>query len=160
MGAQYNGPGARAADRCDPAHRVPGRPHCSDRPVFSAYRIAERSDRFPAGSRGGALEYPADLIWEGGTMRLGFIGLGIMGGAMAANLLKAGWPLMVHDIRRDAAERHLAAGATWAESPATMAASCDTIFSCLPDLHAIETVTLGPDGILSRAQPGTALFEM
>ena len=93
-------------------------------------------------------------------MQLGFIGLGIMGGAMAANLLKAKWDVTVHDTRREAAERHLAAGARWADSPAAVAESCDTIFSCLPDLHAIEAVGLGPDGILSRARPGTALFEM
>ena len=93
-------------------------------------------------------------------MRIGFIGLGIMGGAMVANLLKAKWPVAVHDIRRDRAERHLAAGARWANSPAAMAEECDTIFSCLPDLSAIEAVALGPDGILARARPGTALFEM
>ncbi|MGE0226173.1 MAG: NAD(P)-dependent oxidoreductase [Acetobacteraceae bacterium] len=93
-------------------------------------------------------------------MKLGFVGLGIMGGAMVANLLKAGWQVTVHDIRRDAAERHLAAGAAWADSPAAMAETCDTIFTCLPDLHAIETVALGASGILSRASPGTALFEM
>ena len=47
-----------------------------------------------------------------------------------------------------------------ADSPTVMAATCDVIFSCLPDLHAIESVALGPDGILSRARPGAALFEM
>lgn len=93
-------------------------------------------------------------------MQAGFIGLGIMGGAMVANLRKAGWPVSVHDISRAAAEPHLAAGATWAASPAEMAASCDVIFSCLPSLQAIEAVTCGPDGILARAQPGLALFEM
>jgi 3-hydroxyisobutyrate dehydrogenase len=93
-------------------------------------------------------------------MKPGFIGLGIMGGAMVANLMKAGWPVVVHDIRREAAGPHLAAGAAWADSPAAMAERCDVIFSCLPDLGAIEAVALGPDGILSRAQAGTALFEM
>ena len=105
---------------------------------------------------------PVRLSGQSGVsaMKLGFIGLGIMGGAMAANLLKGAWPVMVHDIRRDMADRHLAAGARWAGSPAEMAEDCDVIFSCLPDLHAIESVALGPEGILSRAQPGTALFEM
>jgi len=93
-------------------------------------------------------------------MQLGFIGLGIMGGAMVGNLLKAGWSVSVHDINQAAAERHLAAGARWVGSPADMAAECDTIFSCLPDLRAIEDVALGPQGILSRARPGAALFEM
>jgi len=93
-------------------------------------------------------------------MRLGFIGLGIMGNAMVGNLLKAGWPLSVHDINPAAAAPHLAAGASWAASPAAMAAECDVIFSCLPNLHAIEEVALGQDGILAAVRPGTALFEM
>ena len=93
-------------------------------------------------------------------MRLGFIGLGIMGGAMTANLLKANWRVTVHDVRREAADPHLAAGAAWAETPAAMARTCDVIFSCLPDFEAIEAVALGPDGVLAGARPGTALFEM
>lgn len=93
-------------------------------------------------------------------MQIGFIGLGIMGGAMVANLLKARMTVCVYDIRRDMAERHLMVGASWADTPAAMAESCDVIFSCLPDLHAIETVALGSDGILSRTRPGLALFEM
>lgn len=90
-------------------------------------------------------------------MRIGFIGLGIMGGAMLANLRRAGWPVLVHDIRREQAEPHLRDGAEWADSPASMAASCDVIFTCLPNLKAIETVA---DGVMAAAQPGTALFEM
>jgi len=93
-------------------------------------------------------------------MRIGFIGLGTMGGAMAANLLKGGVALTVHDINRASAAQLLAAGAAWADSPAAMAETCDTILTCLPDLDAIEAVALGPDGVLSRARPGSALFEM
>jgi len=93
-------------------------------------------------------------------MEIGFIGLGVMGSAMATNLLKADWRVTVCDVRRDAAAPHLSAGATWADSPAAVARRCDVIFSCLPDLHAIEAVALGPDGILSAARPETALFEM
>jgi 3-hydroxyisobutyrate dehydrogenase-like beta-hydroxyacid dehydrogenase len=93
-------------------------------------------------------------------MRIGFIGLGIMGGAMTANLLKGNWHVSVNDIDRAAAAPHLAAGAHWAETPAAMAASCDIVFSCLPSLGAIEAVALGPDGILAGARPGLALFEM
>jgi len=93
-------------------------------------------------------------------MQIGFIGLGLMGGAMVANLLKAEWDVTVHDINPDAAAPHLAAGAGWAASPAAMAETCDVIFSCLPDVSAIEATALGPDGVLSRARPETALFEM
>lgn len=93
-------------------------------------------------------------------MQLGFIGLGTMGMSMATNLLNAGLRVMVHDIRRDAAVPHLQAGATWADSPAAMAAACDAVFTCLPDLHAIEAVALGPDGLIAAARPGFAFFEM
>lgn len=93
-------------------------------------------------------------------MQLGFIGLGIMGGAMVANLLKAGWRVSVHDINRAAAEPLLAAGATWADSPAELAGACDAVFSCLPSLHAIEEIAQGPNGLLSRPRPGLPLFEM
>ena len=48
---------------------------------------------------------------------VGFIGLGIMGGRMAANLQKAGYKLVVHDLQRQAASHHLNAGAAWADNP-------------------------------------------
>ena len=54
---------------------------------------------------------------------VGFVGLGIMGGRMAANLQKAGYKLVVHDLSRQAASHHLAAGAVWAESPRALASA-------------------------------------
>ena len=54
-------------------------------------------------------------------MRIGFIGLGNMGGPMALNLIKAGHSLTVHDIRRKMAEAHMAGGAKWADTPADVA---------------------------------------
>ena len=93
-------------------------------------------------------------------MEIGFIGLGIMGAAMVANLLKAGRSVTVHDIRHEAAASALAAGAGWAASPAEIANRCDTIFTCLPDLDAIETVAFGSEGLLSEVRPGAAWFEM
>jgi 3-hydroxyisobutyrate dehydrogenase-like beta-hydroxyacid dehydrogenase len=92
-------------------------------------------------------------------MRLGFIGLGVMGAPMALNLLKAGWEVSVNDIRPEAAEPHLKTGATWAESPREIAEMSDIVFSCLPEFSAIETVALGPNGVLSGAKPGLIYFE-
>ena len=64
-------------------------------------------------------------------MKAGFIGLGTMGASMAANLQKGlqarGDGLVVHDIRREAASRHIQAGATWADSPQALAEQCDVI---------------------------------
>jgi 3-hydroxyisobutyrate dehydrogenase-like beta-hydroxyacid dehydrogenase len=91
---------------------------------------------------------------------VGFIGLGIMGGAMAANLQKAGYALVVNDVRRDAAAPHLAAGASWADTPRELAQCCEVMFTCLPGLPQIESVALGPDGLLAGIRPGHAYFEM
>jgi 3-hydroxyisobutyrate dehydrogenase len=64
---------------------------------------------------------------------VGFIGLGIMGGRMAANLQKADYKLVVHDLERQAASHHLNAGATWADNPRVLAGRTDVIFSSLPE---------------------------
>jgi hypothetical protein len=60
---------------------------------------------------------------------VGFVGLGTMGGCMAANVQRAGFKLVVHDLHRQAASHHLAAGAIWADSPRALAREADVIFS-------------------------------
>jgi len=90
---------------------------------------------------------------------VGFIGLGVMGAPMAMNLLKAGYPLFVHDRRADSAEALLAAGAHWATSPREIASQADVIVSCLPSVEAIEAVALGEDGLMSALRPGHVHFE-
>lgn len=91
---------------------------------------------------------------------VGFIGLGIMGGAMASNLQKAGYDLVVHDRSRDAAASHLNAGAVWAYTPRELAEKCEVIVTCLPSLDAIEAVALGPNGIVEGIRRDHAYFEM
>jgi len=93
-------------------------------------------------------------------MKIGFIGLGIMGGPMALNIARAGFDLTVCDVRREAAEPHLAAGAKWADNPAEIAASCDAVFTCLPSLPSIEAVGLGENGLIHGIREGGAWFEM
>ncbi len=94
------------------------------------------------------------------NVMMGFIGLGTMGGPMAANLQKAGYKLVVHDLHRQAASHHLAAGAQWAESPGALARNADVIFSSLPEPSDVETVALGPDGLISGMKPGAAYFDL
>ena len=65
-------------------------------------------------------------------MKVGFIGLGIMGSSMATNAIKGGFDLVVHDIRREAAIPHLEAGAVWADTPRQVAEQCEVIFTSLP----------------------------
>ncbi len=78
-----------------------------------------------------------------------FIGLGMMGAGMASNLQKAGHDLVVHDLSRQAASRHLANGATWAESPRAVAEAVDLVFTSLPTPADVEKVGTGEDGLLS-----------
>lgn len=92
-------------------------------------------------------------------MRIGFIGLGTMGGRMTANLLKRGFDLTVHDLRRDAAPP-LASGARWAESPREVAAVSDLVFTSLPEPTDVERVFTGPNGMLDSLSPGAACFDL
>jgi 3-hydroxyisobutyrate dehydrogenase len=93
-------------------------------------------------------------------MRVGFIGLGTMGGPMALNVLKGGHELVVHDIRREAAGPHLAAGATWANTAREVAAAAEVVLTSLPGPPEVEAVALGEQGILAGAGAGTACFDL
>jgi 3-hydroxyisobutyrate dehydrogenase len=82
-------------------------------------------------------------------MRIGFIGLGNMGGPMALNLIKAGHALVVHDIRRKMADAHIAGGAKWADTPADAAKDADLVLTSLPGPKEVEAVAIGGEnGIL------------
>src|SRR6266536_3535217 len=93
-------------------------------------------------------------------MKVGFIGLGTMGASMAANLQKAGHELVVHDIRRAAAERHLATGAVWADNPKALAEQCEIIFTSLPGPPEVEEVALGANGLIAGMKDGSAYFDL
>jgi 3-hydroxyisobutyrate dehydrogenase len=93
-------------------------------------------------------------------MRIGFIGLGNMGGPMALNLIKAGHALVVHDVRREAAAPHLERGAKWADSPRAAARESELILTSLPGPKEVEAVALGPDGIIHGAVAGTVYADL
>jgi 3-hydroxyisobutyrate dehydrogenase len=93
-------------------------------------------------------------------MDIGFIGLGTMGNHMATNLQRAGHELVVYDIRRDAAERHLEAGAVWADSPAEVAERVQAVFTSLPAPPDVEAVALGEQGLLEGMQKGSVFFDL
>lgn len=86
--------------------------------------------------------------------RIGFIGLGNIGKPMATNLLRAGYRLTVHDVRREALAGLKLLGATIVESPREVAEKSDLIAIAVVDDEQIEQVVLGPDGVLAGAQPG------
>jgi 3-hydroxyisobutyrate dehydrogenase len=87
-------------------------------------------------------------------MRIGFIGLGMMGSHMVANLQTAGHDLVVHDVRRAAGEAALGRGARWAESPADAARQSELVMTSLPGPKEVEQVVLGDNGVIHGAQPG------
>ncbi|HCE16789.1 MAG TPA: 2-hydroxy-3-oxopropionate reductase [Anaerolinea thermolimosa] len=87
-------------------------------------------------------------------MRVGYIGLGIMGKAMARNILKAGFPLVVHNRSRSAVDELVSEGAEAASSPAEVAEKVDVVFTNLPDSPDVEQVALGENGIIAGAHPG------
>lgn len=92
--------------------------------------------------------------------RVGFIGLGIMGRGMAMNLLRAGFNLTVWNRTASRADELVAAGAKAATSPAALAAECDLIFICVSDTPDVLAVTLGEQGVLAGARPGSLVVDM
>ena len=93
------------------------------------------------------------------TDTVGFIGLGVMGRPMAKNLLKAGFPVIVHSRSHGPVDDVVAAGAVRASSPADVARRTTRIFTMLPDSPDVELVMEGPEGIFSALQRGTILID-
>ncbi|RPJ19354.1 MAG: 2-hydroxy-3-oxopropionate reductase [Chloroflexi bacterium] len=87
-------------------------------------------------------------------LKVGYIGLGLMGKSIARNILKAGFPLVVHNRSRASVEELVAEGATGANSPKEVAGQVDVIFTNLPDTPDVEKVVLGENGILAGAHAG------
>jgi 2-hydroxy-3-oxopropionate reductase len=91
---------------------------------------------------------------------IGFIGLGIMGRPMAKNLLKAGYPLVVHSRSRGPVDEIAHAGAKVGSSPRDVAAQSDVLITMLPNSPDVELVALGRDGIIEGARPGLLFVDM
>ncbi len=91
---------------------------------------------------------------------VGFIGLGNMGSGMTANLQRAGFPLVVHDIREESAAALIEGGASWAETPGEVAAASDVVITMLPTPRHVDTVVNGEHGILSGIADGGTWVDM
>ncbi len=92
-------------------------------------------------------------------MNIGFIGTGNIGMPIAGQLLKAGHRLLVHDLRRANAEKLLAAGAEWVDTPTAVAAECDAVATCLPGPKEMEAVCLGPAGLVANLKAGALYID-
>jgi 3-hydroxyisobutyrate dehydrogenase/glyoxylate/succinic semialdehyde reductase len=87
-------------------------------------------------------------------MAVGFIGLGIMGSGMAANLLRAGHPLVVHNRTRSKADSLVANGALWADTPAEVGRQSSVLFTMLARPEVVHETALGPEGFLGQMPAG------
>ena len=93
-------------------------------------------------------------------MKVGFIGLGTMGRHMARHVIEAGHDVVVYDIRREAAEPHVATGAAWAETAAQAAEGAEVVFTSLPGPPEVEAVALGDGGLIHGMRGGSAWFDL
>ena len=91
--------------------------------------------------------------------RIGFIGLGTMGSAMAANIVRAGFPLTVWNRTVGRAPELADLGATFAATAAEVAAASDIVVVCVSDTPDVEAVLFGPDGVTAGAQEGTLIID-
>jgi len=93
-------------------------------------------------------------------MRVGFIGLGIMGRPMADNLIKAGFPVVVHSRTRSKVDALVARGATAGASARDVAARSEVVITMVPDTPDVRLVMLGPDGVVEGAHDGLIAIDM
>jgi 2-hydroxy-3-oxopropionate reductase len=91
---------------------------------------------------------------------VGFIGLGVMGKPMAGHLIKAGFPLVVHNRSRGKVEELVAQGATAGTSPADVARRATVVITMLPDTPDVDRVLTGADGVLTGLQPDALVIDM
>jgi 2-hydroxy-3-oxopropionate reductase len=100
-----------------------------------------------------------DMSGSAAHLKLGFIGLGIMGAPMCGHLLAAGHPVVAHS-RRGVPQALLDAGAQPLDNAAEVAAAADTVFLMLPDTPDVEAVLFGPQGVASGLKPGSLVVDM
>lgn len=92
-------------------------------------------------------------------LKIGYIGLGLMGKSIARNILKTGFRVVVHNRSRAAVDELVAEGAIAANSPAEVAEQVDVVFTNLPDSPDVEKVVLGPGGLIETARTGLVYID-
>jgi 3-hydroxyisobutyrate dehydrogenase len=97
---------------------------------------------------------------QSGKTKLGFIGVGVMGGPMAANLLRAGFGLTVFDQARSQCEKLVSLGASIADSPRQVALASDVVVTMLPDTPIVEQVLFAENGVAAGLKPGAIVIDM
>ena len=93
-------------------------------------------------------------------VKIGFIGIGVMGKPMAANLLRAGYSLSIFNRHREKSEALTVLGAAIAESPQGVAQASEAVVTMLPDTRAVEQVLFGDKGVVLSLRPGSTVIDM
>ncbi len=93
-------------------------------------------------------------------MNIGFVGLGVMGNAMAKRLIEAGYHLRVHNRTRSKAEEVLGLGARWCDTPAEVAVDSEVVITIVGTPRDVEEVYLSQEGIISASPSGALLIDM
>jgi 3-hydroxyisobutyrate dehydrogenase len=93
-------------------------------------------------------------------MKVGFIGLGMMGGGMSLNIRRGGFDMVVHDLRQDASARQIEMGCAWADSPRAVGEQSEVVFTSLPGPREVEAVALSENGLLAGMAPGSVWFDL
>ena len=93
-------------------------------------------------------------------MEIGFIGLGNIGSVMATNLVKAGYSVIINDLRPEAGDNLVASGANWAEHPRAVSEASDTVITSLPGPPQVKSVMEGEQGVLSGLRSGCTWIDM
>lgn len=93
-------------------------------------------------------------------MKIGWIGLGSIGNVMASNLIKEGYHLIVHDLDRKTAEKLIASGAEWADTPQVLAGKADTVITSLPGPPQVKAVMESEQGVFAGIRSGSTWIDM
>jgi 2-hydroxymethylglutarate dehydrogenase len=93
-------------------------------------------------------------------MKIGFIGIGQMGRHMSRHILEAGYDLTVHDLKKEAATPLLEKGASWGDSPAAVAESCEVVFTSLPTPQSVEDAVYSKNGLIKGWKKGDIYVDM
>lgn len=100
------------------------------------------------------------LALGGIEMKIGFIGLGIMGKPMALNLLKNGFEVIAFDLNEQARKEVVQAGGVEANNPREASSDCDVVITMLPNANIVKQVLLGEEGVIEAVQPGAVVIDM
>ncbi|KAK6476275.1 putative oxidoreductase GLYR1 isoform X2 [Huso huso] len=155
---------SQAGESDDLSPKKRGRPPKDEKPGSSLEPISKRLKIFEEDTGSTSIQ-AADSTAVNGSItptdkRIGFLGLGLMGSGIVANLLKMGHIVMVWNRTAEKCDLFIQEGARLGRTPAEVVSMCDVTFSCVSDPKAAKDLVLGPSGVLQGIRPGKCYVEM